>query len=128
VIEVDGSPVLDVTSFDFTFDNGLSVAKVIGSPYSPDVYEENATLAGSLSALRTTITRSAAYIAGTDFDFVVTGEDPAGNQLIFTFKNLIYTGDTLPLGNAGPPVQTLPCVGGQVGSDNMVEIERDPIA
>jgi hypothetical protein len=124
VIEVDGSPVLDVTSFDFTFDNGLSVAKVVGSPYSPNVYAENATLSGSLSALRTTIARSVAYINATDFDFVVTGEDPAGNQMVFTFKNLLYTSDSQPMGNAGPPIQTLNVVGGQVGSDNMVEIER----
>lgn len=124
VLEVDGSPVVNVTTFDFTFDNGLSVAKVIGSPYSPDVYESNATLAGTLTALRDSITNSSKYRNATEFDFVLTGEDPDGNQMVFTLKNLLYTGDTLPLGNAGPPVQTLPFVGGQVGADNMLEIER----
>jgi hypothetical protein len=124
VIEVDGVAVLDLTSFDFTFDLGLSTARVVGSPLSPDVYENNATLAGTLTALRTSTARQAAYIAGTDFDCVITAEDPAGNQMVFTFTNLLATGFTLPLGNAGPPVSTLPVVGGQVGSTNMVEIER----
>ena len=128
VIEVDGSPVLDLTSFDFTWDLGLSVAKVVGSPYSPDVYDNNGTLAGTLTALRSSAARQSAYIAGTDFDCVITAEDPAGNQMIFTFKNLLAMGFTLPLGNAGPPVATLPVVGGQVGADNAVEIERAPAA
>lgn len=126
VITQDASPVLDLTSFDFTFDNGLSIAKVVGSKYSPDVYESNLGLTGSLSALRSSTARQSAYIAGTPFEVVITCEDPAGNQIVFTFPNLLATGFTLPMGNQGPPVTTLPVVGGVVGAENMVEIERVP--
>jgi hypothetical protein len=117
VITIDGSPVLNLTSFDFTLDNGLSLAKVVGSKLSPDVYDNNLTITGSLSALRTSTARQSAYIAGTPFAFVLTCEDPDGNSLVFTFPNLLATGFTLPMGNAGPPVSTFPVVGGVVGTD-----------
>lgn len=123
-ITENGTPVLNLSSFDFTFDRGLSVAPVVGSLYSPDVYENNATLSGTLTAIRDSAARQADFIAGTDFDVVITAEDPAGNQMVFSFLNLLATGFTLPLGNAGPPIATLPVVGGQVGTDNMMEIER----
>lgn len=124
VIEIDGSPVLDLTSFDFTLDNGLSLAKVVGSKLSPDVYENNLRVTGSLSALRSSTARHSAYLAGTPFAFVLTCEDPDGNQMIFTFPNLLTTGLSLPLGNQGPPIQTLPVVGGVVGTDEMFQIDR----
>jgi hypothetical protein len=124
VIEVDSVPVLDLTSFDFTFDNGLSLQKVVGSKLSPNVYADNSKITGSISALRTSAARQSAYLAGTQFAFVVTCEDPDGNQMVFTFPNVLGTNHSLPLGNAGPPVVSIPVVGGVVGTDEMVQIDR----
>jgi hypothetical protein len=126
VITIDAAPVLNLTSFDFTFDNGLSLAKVVGSKLSPDVYENNLSITGSLSAIRSSTARQSAYLAGTPFAFVLTCEDPDGNQIVFTFANLLATSFTLPLGNQGPPVSTFNVVGGVVGAAEMVEIERIP--
>jgi hypothetical protein len=124
VIEVDGSPVLDLTSFDFTFDLGLTLAKVVGSKLSPDVYDDNAKVTGTLSALRSSAARQSAYLAGTPFAVVITCEDPDGNQMIFTWANLLASNFSLPMGNAGPPVASLPVVGGVVGTDEMIQIDR----
>jgi hypothetical protein len=123
-IEVDDVPVLDLTSFDFTIVNGLSLAKVVGSPFSPDVYEGNFAVTGSISALRSSAARQSAYLAGTPFKFVVTFSDPAGNIMIFRFPNLLAADFSLPLGSDGPPVATIPVMGGVVGTDAMIEIER----
>lgn len=124
VITIDAVPVLNLSSFDMTFDNGLSLAKVVGSALSPDVYDDNAKITGTLSAIRSSAARQSAYLAGTPFAFVVTAEDPAGNQMTFTWANLLYTNHSLPLGNAGPPVATLPVVGGVVGASEMLQIDR----
>lgn len=124
VIEVDSVAVLDLTSFDFTVDNGLSLAKVVGSKLSPNNYEENRKITGTMSALRTSAARQSAYIANTAFSFVVTCEDPAGNQMIFTFPNLLASGFSLPMGNAGPPVASIPVVGGVTGADVSMQVDR----
>lgn len=123
-ITIDAVAVLNLTSFDFTIDNGLSVAKVVGSPLSPDVYEDNMKITGSLSALRTSAARQSAYLAGTPFAFVVTCEDPDGNQIVFTFPNVLESNFSLPMGNAGPPVATFPVVGGVVATDEPIQIDR----
>lgn len=125
-ISVDGSPVLDLTGFDMTFDNGLQLAKVVGSKLSPNVYEDNAKITGTLSAIRSSAARQSAYLAGTPFELVVTCSDPAGNQMVFTWPNLLASGFTLPLGNAGPSIISMPVVGGVVGSDEMLQIVRVP--
>lgn len=123
-IEIDGSPVLDLTGFDITVNNGLSLAKVVGSPYSPDVYEGSFSISGTLSALRSSAARQAAYLAGTPFEFKVTFSDPAGNLMEFLFPNVLASDFSLPLGNDGPAVASFPIVGGVVGTDALVQITK----
>jgi hypothetical protein len=126
-ITIDASPVLDLTSFDLTVSNGLQLAKVVGSPYSPDVYESNFTISGTLTALRTTAARQSAYLAGTPFALVLTFSVPgAASTLAFTFPNLLATDFTLPLGNDGPAVATINVAGGVVGASEMISITRVP--
>jgi len=125
-ITIDAAPVLDMTAFDLTVNNGLQLAKVIGTPYSPDVYEGALTVSGTISVLRSSAARQSAYLAGTPFALVLTFIDPAGKQMIFTFANIIATDFSLPLGNDGPAVATIPIMGGVVGASEMVSITRVP--
>lgn len=126
-ITIDGSPVLDLTSFDLSVNNGLSLAKVVGSPYSPDVYEGNFSVTGTITALRSSAARQAAYLAGTPFELVLLFSDPAGNTMEFAFPNLLASDFSLPLGNDGPAVASIPVVGGVVGAEEMVQITRNPV-
>lgn len=121
-ITIDGSPVLDLTAFDLTVNNGLSVAKVVGSPYSPDVYEGNFSVSGTLSALRSSAARQTAYLAGTPFELSITFADPVGNTMEFLWPNLLMTDFNLPLGNDGPAVASINVRGGVVGTDALVQI------
>lgn len=124
-ITIGGTPVLDLTGFDMSSLIPLSLAKVAGSKFSPSVYRENMTLAGSLSMLRTSAARQQAYIANTVFDLVLVFSDAIGNTMTFTYPSLAFSGFTLPLGGDGPPVVTLPVVGGVVGAGEMVQIDRN---
>jgi hypothetical protein len=84
-ITIDASPVLDLTAFDLTISNGINLAKVVGSPYSPDVYEGAFTITGTLSALRSSAARQSAYLAGTTFALVLTFSVPgSASTLAFT--------------------------------------------
>jgi hypothetical protein len=126
-ITIDASPVLDMTAFDLTLSNGISLAKVVGSPYSPDVYEGAFTISGTLSVLRSSAARQSAYLAGTAFALVLTFSVPgAASTLAFTFPNILATDFSLPLGNDGPAVATIPVMGGVVGAAEMISITRVP--
>lgn len=125
-ITIGGTPVLNLTAFDMSSLIPLSLAKVVGSNLSPSVYRENMTLSGTLSALRTSAARQSAYLANTLFALVIVFSDVAGNTLTFTYPNLSFAGHSLPLGNDGPSVATLPVVGGVVGSAELVMIDRNP--
>jgi hypothetical protein len=123
-ITIDGSPVLDLTGFDMSSLIPLSLAKVVGSNLSPKVYRENMTLSGTLSALRSSAARQQAYLANTVFALVIVFSDVIGNTMTFTYPNLAFSGFSLPLGGDGPPTVSLPVVGGVVGTDEMVQIDR----
>lgn len=123
-ITIDGTPVLDLSGFDMSSLVALSLAKVVGSNLSPSVYRENMTLAGTLSALRTSAARQIAYIANTEFELVLVFSDKLGNTITFTYPHLAYSGHALPLGADGPPVVSLPVVGGVVGTDPLIQIDR----
>lgn len=125
-ITIDGSPVLDLTGFDLSSLIPLSLAKVVGSNLSPKVYRENMTLSGTLSALRSSAARQSAYLANTVFALVIVFSDVVGNTMTFTYPSLAFSGHSLPLGGDGPPVVSLPVVGGVVGSAEMVMIDRNP--
>ena len=123
-IEIAGVPVLNLSAFDMSTLIGLSLAEVVGSNLSPSVYDEDMTLAGTLSMLRTSAARQQEYLANTEFDLVIVFSDKIGNTMTFTYPNLAFSGFTLPLGGDGPPVITLPVVGGVVGTDPLVQIDR----
>jgi hypothetical protein len=126
-ITIDASPVVDLTAFDLTISNGINLAKVVGTPYSPDVYEGAFTISGTLSMLRSSAVRQTAYLAGTTFALVLTFSVPgSASTLAFTFPTLLASDFSLPLGNDGPAVVTLPVVGGVVGSAEMISIVRVP--
>lgn len=127
-IEIDGVAALDLTSFDITVNNGLSLAKVVGSPYSPDVYEGSFSISGTISALRSDAVRHRNYLAGTPFEFKVTFSDPAGNLMEFLYSNVLASDHSLPLGNDGPAVASIPIIGGVIGTDPLVQITKTDAA
>ena len=67
-ISINGTDLVDLTSFDLTIDNQLSVPDMAASAYAPDVFDGNQTVAMNLTALR----QDLSYIADLDTETVLS--------------------------------------------------------
>jgi hypothetical protein len=106
---VGGSPVLNVSSLDFTYDLGAATVPVVGSVVSPDVFKNQATLSGSFSALRDSLTAFNAFANETEFGISVTLVEPeaAPQDFVSIFLPLNkYTSNEAPIGSDNAMVET----------------------
>lgn len=124
-ISVDAVPVLDFTSCEFTIDRRASAQPVIGSDTTPDVFTNNMTVEGSISALRADAARESEFLAETVSTLVITLAAPTGTaSYTFTF-NLKFVDYSDNLGEDNAMVATLPFVAGvDAGAANMLTIAR----
>ena len=112
VITLDGDPNLDFTSCEFTVDLRAAGQSVIGSLVTPDVFESNMQITGSLSALRKDAAMQASFLAETEANLVLVLSEPAPGTGSLTFTvPLKFTDYSKNLGGDGAMVATLPFTG-----------------
>lgn len=130
VIQIDGVTQATLTAWSVTVENGAQTVPIVGTKFSPDVYDGNLGLTGSITLIRDTanLALQASYIANTTIDLKVTAENLGGDAYEFLYQNLFLTDFTMPLGDDGPMIVTIPFEGGKSGADPIVQVTRTPAA
>lgn len=67
--------VIDITSLDLTVNLNAAGQPVVGSILTPDVFTNNATVEGSMTALKSDVTRSQRYLKETQLSLHLLFED-----------------------------------------------------
>lgn len=126
VIQIDGVTAVTLTGWEVTVENGAQTVPIVGTKFSPDVYDGNLGLTGSISLIRDTanLALQASYISNTTVDLKVTAENVGGDTYAFLYQNLFLTDFTAPLGDDGPMIVTIPFEGGKSGVDPIVQVTR----
>lgn len=110
-----GVAIATVTGGELTFDIRAQGTQVVGSLYTPDVFESAMRVTGQITAIRTALTAShlARFIAETDnvelsLLFVEPDAAPPIDFVHFFIPRLKYMGVTKGLGADGPIIETIP--------------------
>jgi hypothetical protein len=118
LIFLAGVSIATITGGELTFDLNVTGQDVVGSSLTPDEWEGPMKVTGSITAIRTALTASnlAKFLAETDnveLSLMFTEPDPVPPiDFIHVFlPRLKYLGDTNPLGNDGPIIETIPVYG-----------------
>lgn len=126
VIQLGGAPVLDFTGCDFTVDLKCKGEPVIGSAITPDVFESNMVISGTITALVKDLARVTSSLAETELALSLKLVEPAPSTGFITFliPRLKLDIPTKTLGNDGALIATIPFV---VGKDEtlggMIEVQ-----
>lgn len=115
LIFIAGAAIATVTGGELLFDLGAEGEEVVGSTFTPDVYEGQMKVTGQITAIRTALTGShlARFLAETDnVEFSLMFVEPGAVAPIpfvhFFISRVKYTGDTKNLGGTGPIIETIP--------------------
>lgn len=129
-IKVGTADRTNLTSFEFMFDNGASTLPVIGSSTSPDVFENNASISGSMAGTVQDFTDLDAFLAETEFEFhalLVEPESEPKDYISFFMPRLKRTSYDTPQGGDGAMIATAQFISGTKGTatgydDTMISI------
>jgi len=100
---------LNLSALDFSYDIGAATVAVVGSVVSPDVFKNQATLTGSFSALRDSLTDFDAFANEDEFAISVTLVEPeaAPEDFVSLYIPLAkYTSNDAPLGGDNAMVES----------------------
>lgn len=110
-IALDGSDIATATSFEIVGELGGATLPVIGSTVSPDVFDNEMVVNGSLSLLRQDLTRLTALDAETEYELHILLEEPTGTppKAFGVFVGRVkLTGVDAALGQDGAMIETIP--------------------
>lgn len=111
VIRFAGADVLTLTGFDLTLDMRGQTQPVIGSVVTPDVFLNNASLTGSISAVRKDLSNLTAFAAETELEFsallVEPESEPKDFISLFVPRMKLMSSPDEPLGGDGAMIETM---------------------
>lgn len=108
----------NLTGFEFTFDNGAKGLPVIGSSTSPDIFENNASLSGTISGTVQDLADMDSFIAETEYEFhalLVEPEAEPKDYISFFIPRIKLTSYTLPQGADGAMIASMAFMTGTKG-------------
>lgn len=106
-----GSSVSVVTGLDFSIDNGRTLQAVVGSKYSPAVFEGTADVTGTLTALFEDADLYNKFVNETESSLWLKLEDINGSDFLnIVMPRVKYTGGEIDPPQEGPVPQSLPFV------------------
>jgi len=114
-LSLDGTDIVIATAFELNVNLGGATLPVIGSNYTPDVFDDELVLSGSLSVLRQDLDYVAAFDAETEFELAILLQEVSGTpQKAFGLyvPRVKFTDADAPLGNDGAMVESLPWMSG----------------
>lgn len=117
VIRLGGEDVLDIDSMNISINLNAAGHPVVGSDLTPDVFTNLAMVDGSITALKSDITRSQAFLDETQLSLHIMfteNEAEPKDFCSFYIGNLTLAGASKSdLGADGPRTQTLPIMTGK---------------
>ncbi len=129
-IRVGASDRVNLTSFEFTLDLGIQTLPVIGSNVTPDAFENNAKITGSMSMTLQDFTDFTSYTSETEFEFLgllVEPESEPKDCISFFLPRCKFTGFDDQIGEDGAKIVTMPFMAGTKGTatgydDSMITV------
>lgn len=103
-----GGAIGVVTEASFTLENGLEIRPVIGSQLTlePSIGRSNAT--GQIVVYYEDSSLLAKFLSETESSLDFTTEDADGNQYVFDFPKIKYSGGDVPVSGQGAVTLTMP--------------------
>jgi len=123
VLKEGGTTIATVTSLDWSLNNGLEPALVVGQTYAPQITPGMCDITGTLSAYFDDITLLNKFINETESSLKITlGSSPA---YTITFPSIKYSGGDNPASGPGPIVINMPFQAlYESGTSKNITIER----
>jgi hypothetical protein len=110
-IRYAGADIVSLTSFDLTYDLRAATQPVIGATTTPDVFDNPATISGSISGIRQDFTNITRALAETELELQVLMVAPMSEPKDFISLWLPRIKITVPdksYGNDGALIETMP--------------------
>lgn len=114
-ISVAGTDITSATAFELTYSIAASTQPVIGADVSPDVFDNDATLSGSLTVVRDDLDNFDAFNDETEIELHILLEEPeaAPSDCIAIFVPLVKFNDaSASKGGDGAMLETIPWMAG----------------
>lgn len=115
-IKLGSSVLLDVTDFQLSLDLRAAAQPVVGSPYTPDVFDNNAQITARITGLRQDFTRFADFLAETALElhlFFGENESAPEDFVNFAMTNLVLSNPSKSaLGQDGARTQSFDLIVG----------------
>lgn len=96
------------TALELTIDNSRRVVPVIGSQYSPDVFEGMCKISGRLTAFFETAGLFNKFLNETASSLYVKMVDPTGGYIVLVLPKVVYEGGEIDPPQEGPVPVALP--------------------
>ena len=110
-----------VTELTFTLDNRRTLSSVLGSKYSPDVFEGTARLEGQITALFENATLLNKFINETESSLMFSLDDPNGtDKHTLYFPRIKYIGGSMDPEQEGPVPLVMPFRALEDTTDNTI--------
>jgi hypothetical protein len=104
-----GAIIAVATSLDFNINNQRTLEGVIGSKFSPDVFDGTAIITGNLSVFFESAALQAKFFNETESSLWMRLDDLNGTDFMdFKFYRVKYTGHGMDPGGTGPVTQGMP--------------------
>ena len=98
-----------VTGLELSLDNTRTLAGVVGSPYSPDIFEGEANVTGTVSVFFDSATLFNKFLNETETSIAVRCNDVNGADFIsLVLPRVKYTGGSKNPPRTGPVIQQMP--------------------
>lgn len=105
------SSIAVVTGIDFSINNNINPAFVIGSSETPELIEEMATIEGTITAFVEDTSLLDRFLDETETALKVAVNDPtAANEYSFYFPRVKFNGADIPVSGQGARTVTIPFV------------------
>ena len=119
-IAVRGSDVINITAFELSYAINAATEPVVGTVRSPDVFDNDASVEGSLTRIREDFDNVEDFVNETEFSLHVLLTEPVAEPkpyIAFYVPRCKYTDASAPLGGDGAMKESLPFqVGAQTAS------------
>lgn len=110
-LQEGGSSIATLTAFEFTLENNLGAAQVLGATTTPDIFSGRSNLTGRITAYFEDDTLLSKFLDETESSLQIVLSDPASNTLTIDVPRIKYTGGDVPVSGEGPILVTLPWQG-----------------
>lgn len=111
VISLGGTTITKATAFSLNYEITAATLPVIGSTSTPDVFDNDARLSGSISILREDLSRLSSFINEDELELTILLQEPgtAPQPYISLYvPRLKFMDNDSPLGNDGARIDTIP--------------------